>query len=105
MHTSVLLLRGELFARASVRGSQFQQPLMEFSGACSGCGETPYVKLLTQLFGDRLVIANALGCSSVWSASAPVNPYTVSYSLCAPIIQGCKTACSSLGCAIGGAES
>ncbi len=53
--------RGELFDKASVRGSQFQQPLMEFSGACEGCGETPYVKLLTQLFGTRMVIANATG--------------------------------------------
>ncbi len=50
----------------SVKGSQFAQPLLEFSGACAGCGETPYVKLLTQLFGDRLVIANATGCSSIW---------------------------------------
>ena len=69
--------RGELFERASVRGSQFQQPLMEFSGACEGCGETPYVKLLTQLFGERMIIANATGCSSIWGGSAPANPYTV----------------------------
>ncbi|HHX96092.1 MAG TPA: pyruvate:ferredoxin (flavodoxin) oxidoreductase [Clostridia bacterium] len=59
----------------SVKGSQFAQPLLEFSGACAGCGETPYVKLLTQLFGDRLVIANATGCSSIWGGSAPSIPY------------------------------
>ncbi|MGJ8730074.1 pyruvate:ferredoxin (flavodoxin) oxidoreductase [Listeria aquatica] len=57
-------------------GSQFEQPLLEFSGACAGCGETPYVKLLTQLFGDRMMIANATGCSSIWGASAPATPYT-----------------------------
>uniref|UniRef100_UPI0022867A34 pyruvate:ferredoxin (flavodoxin) oxidoreductase n=1 Tax=Tetragenococcus halophilus TaxID=51669 RepID=UPI0022867A34 len=60
----------------SVRGSQFEQPLLEFSGACAGCGETPYVKLLTQLYGDRMMIANTTGCSSIWGASAPVTPYT-----------------------------
>ncbi|EFJ49484.1 pyruvate-ferredoxin oxidoreductase [Volvox carteri f. nagariensis] len=65
-----------LMDRTSVKGSQLQQPLMEFSGACEGCGETPYVKLLTQLFGDRLIIANATGCSSIWGGSAPSNPYT-----------------------------
>lgn len=59
----------------SVKGSQFVQPLLEFSGACAGCGETPYAKLLTQLFGDRLVIANATGCSSIWGGSAPGIPY------------------------------
>lgn len=62
-----------------VRGSQFQQPLMEFSGACEGCGETPYVKLLTQMFGERMVVANATGCSSIWGGSAPSNPYTVGW--------------------------
>ena len=56
--------------------SQFNKPLLEFSGACSGCGETPYVKLLTQMFGDRMMIANATGCSSIWGAAAPVTPYT-----------------------------
>ena len=60
----------------SVRGSQFEQPLMEFSGACAGCGETPYIKLLTQLYGDRMMIANTTGCSSIYSASSPVSPYT-----------------------------
>lgn len=60
----------------TVKGSQFEQPLLEFSGACAGCGETPYVKLVTQLFGDRMMIANATGCSSIWGASAPSMPYT-----------------------------
>ncbi|KAH8741780.1 Pyruvate dehydrogenase [Cryptosporidium ryanae] len=68
--------RGSLFDRYTVRGSQFQQPLLEFSAACEGCGETPYVKLLTQLFGERMVIANATGCSSIWGASYPSVPYT-----------------------------
>ena len=62
---------------STVRGSQFKQPLFEFSGACAGCGETPYVKLITQLFGDRMLIANATGCSSIYGASAPTVPYTV----------------------------
>ena len=62
---------------SSVRGSQFRQPLLEFSGACPGCGETPYAKLVTQLFGDRMYIANATGCSSIWGCSAPSTPYTV----------------------------
>ncbi|GAB4824108.1 hypothetical protein N2152v2_011154 [Parachlorella kessleri] len=69
--------RGALFDKATIRGSQFQQPLMEFSGACEGCGETPYVKLLTQLFGTRMVVANATGCSSIWGGSCPANPYTI----------------------------
>jgi pyruvate-ferredoxin/flavodoxin oxidoreductase len=60
----------------TVKNSQFSQPLFEYSGACAGCGETPYVKLLTQLFGDRMMIANATGCSSIWGASAPSTPYT-----------------------------
>lgn len=60
----------------SVKNSQFSTPLLEFSGACAGCGETPYVKLVTQLFGDRMVIANATGCSSIWGGSAPSTPYT-----------------------------
>ena len=62
---------------ATVKGSQFMQPLFEFSGACAGCGETPYVKLVTQLFGDRMMIANATGCSSIYGGSAPTCPYTV----------------------------
>ena len=61
----------------SVKNSQFQKPLFEFSGACAGCGETPYVKLVTQLFGDRMVIANATGCSSIYGGSSPTCPYTV----------------------------
>ena len=60
-----------------MKGSQFKQPLLEFSGACAGCGETPYAKLATQLFGDRMFIANATGCSSIWGGSAPATPYTV----------------------------
>ena len=59
------------------RGSQFKTPLLEFSGACAGCGETPYAKLITQLFGDRMYIANATGCSSIWGNSSPSTPYTV----------------------------
>lgn len=62
--------------KANVKNSQFAQPLFEFSGACSGCGETPYVKLITQLFGDREVVANATGCSSIYSGSIPATPYT-----------------------------
>ena len=62
--------------KTTVIGSQFEQPLFEFSGACAGCGETPYAKLVTQLFGDRMMIANATGCSSIWGASAPAIPYT-----------------------------
>ncbi|HOP47298.1 MAG TPA: pyruvate:ferredoxin (flavodoxin) oxidoreductase [Desulfobacteraceae bacterium] len=62
---------------SSVKGSQFRQPLFEFSGACAGCGETPYIKLITQLFGDRMLIGNATGCSSIYGASAPTCPYTV----------------------------
>ncbi len=65
------------FKSTTVKGSQFKQPLLEFSGACAGCGETPYAKLATQLFGDRMYIANATGCSSIWGGSAPSTPYTV----------------------------
>ncbi|MCD6334587.1 MAG: pyruvate:ferredoxin (flavodoxin) oxidoreductase [Candidatus Latescibacteria bacterium] len=72
-----LPLRDDLMKRESLKGSQFQQPLLEFSGACAGCGETPYVKVLTQLFGERMMIANATGCSSIWGGSAPVSPYCV----------------------------
>lgn len=63
----------------TVKGSQFEQPLFEFSGACAGCGETSYVKLITQLFGDRMMIANATGCSSIWGGSAPSTPYTTNH--------------------------
>ena len=65
--------------KTTVIGSQFEKPLFEFSGACAGCGETPYAKLLTQLFGDRMMIANATGCSSIWGASAPAMPYTTNF--------------------------
>ena len=65
------------FKENTVKGSQFKQPLLEFSGACAGCGETPYAKLITQLFGDRMYIANATGCSSIWVNSSPSTPYTV----------------------------
>ncbi|MBQ9391544.1 MAG: pyruvate:ferredoxin (flavodoxin) oxidoreductase [Lachnospiraceae bacterium] len=67
----------EKFKINTVKGSQFRQPLLEFSGACGGCGETPYAKLITQLFGDRMYIANATGCSSIWGNSSPSTPYTV----------------------------
>ncbi len=67
----------EKFKETTVKGSQFKQPLLEFSGACAGCGETPYAKLATQLFGDRMYIANATGCSSIWGGSSPSTPYTV----------------------------
>jgi len=65
------------FKATTVKGSQFKQPLLEFSGACAGCGETPYAKLITQLFGDRMYIANATGCTSIWGNSSPSTPYTV----------------------------
>ena len=65
------------FKETTVKGSQFKTPLLEFSGACAGCGETPYAKLITQLFGDRMYIANATGCSSIWGNSSPSTPYTV----------------------------
>ena len=65
------------FRETTVKGSQFKKPLLEFSGACAGCGETPYAKLVTQLFGDRMYIANATGCSSIWGNSSPSTPYTV----------------------------
>ncbi|MCL2580554.1 MAG: pyruvate:ferredoxin (flavodoxin) oxidoreductase [Oscillospiraceae bacterium] len=66
----------EKFKETTIKGSQFKQPLLEFSGACSGCGETPYAKLITQLYGDRMYIANATGCSSIWGGSAPSVPFT-----------------------------
>ncbi|MDY5022789.1 MAG: pyruvate:ferredoxin (flavodoxin) oxidoreductase, partial [Blautia sp.] len=66
----------EKFKETTVKGSQFKQPLLEFSGACAGCGETPYAKLVTQLFGDRMYLANATGCSSIWGNSSPSTPYT-----------------------------
>ncbi|MBO3443559.1 pyruvate:ferredoxin (flavodoxin) oxidoreductase [Clostridium sp. CCUG 7971] len=71
--------KGDLVAGKTVKDSQFRTPLIEFSGACAGCGETPYIKLVTQLFGERMIIANATGCSSIWSASAPTSPYTINH--------------------------
>ena len=71
--------KGDLVKGTTVKDSQFKTPLMEFSGACAGCGETPYMKLLTQLFGDRMMIANATGCSSIWGGSAPSTPYTTNH--------------------------
>ncbi len=68
--------KDDLMAKTTVKGSQFAQPLFEFSGACAGCGETPYMKAVTQLYGDRMMIANATGCSSIWGGSAPSTPYT-----------------------------
>jgi pyruvate-ferredoxin/flavodoxin oxidoreductase len=73
-----LPIRDSLVGRFTVKGSQFCQPLLEFSGACAGCGETPYAKLITQLFGDRMIIGNATGCSSIWGGSAPSIPYCTS---------------------------
>ncbi|MBP3736933.1 MAG: pyruvate:ferredoxin (flavodoxin) oxidoreductase [Lachnospiraceae bacterium] len=67
----------EKFKVTTIKGSQFRQPLLEFSGACAGCGETPYIKLITQLFGDHMYVANATGCSSIWGNSSPSTPYTV----------------------------
>ncbi|HOZ54076.1 MAG TPA: pyruvate:ferredoxin (flavodoxin) oxidoreductase [Bacilli bacterium] len=69
----------ELFDKYTIKGSQFKKPLFEFSGACAGCGETPYIKLLTQLFGEKLVIANATGCSSIYGASSVSMPYSISW--------------------------
>jgi len=69
-------VKDNLMNKDTVKGSQFAQPLLEFSGACAGCGETPYIKLITQLFGDRMMIANATGCTSIWGGSAPSMPYT-----------------------------
>ena len=71
--------KGDLMPPTTVKGSQFRQPLIEFSGACAGCGETPYIKLVTQLFGERMMIANATGCSSIWGGSFPTTPYTINH--------------------------
>lgn len=68
-------IKDKLMSKDTIKGSQFAQPYLEFSGACAGCGETPYAKVITQLFGDRMIIANATGCSSIWGASAPATPY------------------------------
>jgi pyruvate-ferredoxin/flavodoxin oxidoreductase len=69
-------IKDNIMSAGTVKGSQFRKPLFEFSGACAGCGETPYAKLITQLYGDRMIIANATGCSSIWGGSAPSAPYT-----------------------------
>ncbi|MCM1451440.1 MAG: pyruvate:ferredoxin (flavodoxin) oxidoreductase [Clostridium sp.] len=77
-------LKPDLLPRFTVKGSQLRQPMLEFSGACAGCGETPYVKLLTQLFGERMVIANATGCSSIWGANFPSMAYCTDKNGCGP---------------------
>jgi pyruvate:ferredoxin (flavodoxin) oxidoreductase, homodimeric len=74
-YAAKLPVKDQLLSKETVKGSQFAKPYIEFSGACSGCGETPYIKLITQLYGDRMMIANATGCSSIWGASAPSTPY------------------------------
>jgi len=74
---STVKVKDNVMSPDTVKGSQFKKPLFEFSGACAGCGETPYAKLVTQLYGDRMIIANATGCSSIWGGSAPTTPYTV----------------------------
>lgn len=74
-YAMTLPTRDQLMSLNTVKGSQFSQPLLEFSGACAGCGETPYAKVITQLFGDRMMISNATGCSSIWGASTPSTPY------------------------------
>ena len=71
--------KGDRFGTKTIKDTQFKEPLIEFSGACAGCGETAYIKLATQLFGDRMMIANATGCSSIWGASAPTTAYTVNH--------------------------
>ncbi len=73
--SKTISFKTDILKRETIKGSQFFKPLLEFSGACAGCGETPYVKLLTQLFGERMTIANATGCSSIWGGSAPATPY------------------------------
>ena len=76
--------KDKILGKNTVKGSQFAKPLFEFSGACAGCGETPYIKLVTQLFGERMIVANATGCSSIYGASAPSSPYTTAESGCGP---------------------
>ena len=84
MHNKVGYKDTVLDKEKSVKNSQFAQPLFEFSGACTGCGETPYIKLITQLYGDRMMIANATGCSSIYGGSAPSTPYTTNKNGCGP---------------------
>jgi len=76
-YSTTVPFKDDLLPRTTLKGSQLQQPLLEFSGACAGCGETPYVKLMTQMFGERMMIANATGCSSIWGGTAPTIPYCV----------------------------
>jgi len=78
-HLEAISPKANPMNKKTVKGSQFEKPLLEFSGACAGCGETPYVKLVTQLFGDRMMIANATGCTSIWGGSAPAVPYTTNH--------------------------
>lgn len=78
-HVLTLSPKANPFSKTTVKGSQFETPLLEFFGACAGCGETPYARLLTQLFGDRMLVANATGCSSIWGASAPSILYTTNH--------------------------
>jgi len=82
--STTIPFKNDIGKRESVKGSQYFQPLLEFSGACAGCGETPYVKVLTQLFGERMTIANATGCSSIWGGSAPSTPYCTNADGCGP---------------------
>ena len=82
--TTKVAVKNVPMKKTTLIGSQFEQPLFEFSGACAGCGETPYAKLVTQLFGDRMMISNATGCSSIWGASAPAIPYTKNQKGCGP---------------------
>ncbi len=84
LFSTELPVMDDLMPITSVKGSQFRKPLFEFSGACAGCGETPYIKVITQLYGDRMIIANATGCSSIYGGSAPSCPYTVNEEGCGP---------------------
>ena len=81
--TYLILIRTRV-NKATVKGSQLLEPLFEFSGACSGCGETPYLKLLTQLFGDRMIVANATGCSSIFGGNLPTTPWASNAEGCGP---------------------
>ena len=82
--TKNVTYKDNLVSKKTVKGSQFAQPLFQFSGACAGCGETPYIKLITQLYGDRMMIANATGCSSIYGGSAPSTPYCTNAEGCGP---------------------
>jgi pyruvate-ferredoxin/flavodoxin oxidoreductase len=82
--SSSVSYKDTLMKKTTVKGSQFAQPLFEFSGACAGCGETPYIKLITQLYGERMLVANATGCSSIYGGSAPNSPYCTNDKGCGP---------------------